>query len=80
MNYDQAKSIAAEITPELVVDPMNRDLPMMLVVRAKAGGAPFSIALSNGMVDDARDPAEIESSSRAILVDSLNAAKKNFGL
>lgn len=45
MNYDIAAAIAAEVTPTLLVDPPNPNIPNTMVVRKAPGGMPFSITL-----------------------------------
>jgi hypothetical protein len=47
MNYDQAKAIAAQYAPTLIVDPPSTTLARMFVVRASQAGHPFSIHLDD---------------------------------
>lgn len=55
MNHDMAKIIAAEHAPKLLVDPLNGDMPNLLVVRKTEGGMPFSISLSSVKPEDMPD-------------------------
>lgn len=54
MNHTQAKTIAADYAPSLVVDPLNPQHPDMFVVRKTPTGTPFSIHLTS------IDPATVE--------------------
>jgi hypothetical protein len=47
MNYDQAKAIAAQYAPTLIVDPPSTTLARMFVVRTSPTGHPFSIHLDD---------------------------------
>lgn len=69
MNYAQAKEIAAEVTPALIVDPEVPGQPH-ICVRRTAKGAPFSITLVT--TDDAA--ADVKT-----LKDALDAANVTLG-
>lgn len=53
MNHALAAAITAEYAPKLIVDPPISD--RMLVVRAKEKGTPFSITLSDSLLEAFQD-------------------------
>lgn len=67
MTYEEAKLIAQEHAPELLIDPPYKDLPSLFAVRKSAKGNPFSIHLSSvGEPDEQRE----------LFIASLNGANE----
>lgn len=71
MNYAQAKQIAAEHAPDLILDPEVKD-QAHICVRATKVGAPFSIHLPMST-----DNAEAD---RKVFTDALDSATRMLRL
>lgn len=71
MNYAQAKQIASEHSPDLMLDPEVKG-QAHICVRTTKNGAPFSIHLPLST-----DNAEAD---RKILTDALDSATRALGL
>ncbi len=76
MNYDQAKTIFQEVSPNLILDPDNGHTHIVVRKPGKRQ-PPFSITLPDASILTAdHEPAEIAATERQQLLDAFDAAQR----